>query len=304
MKLPHLPSNPIHSKLLESLYEGVCFVDANQKITYWNKGAERITGRPARQVLGILMGGDILQHLNASGKQLDGLDCPLVATLTDGLPREEELYIRHADGFPIPVLIKTLPVRNRTGRLIGAAEVISDNPFLTRAKRRTESLEHTTSFDALTLVGNRKHLEHKLRGALLEYQYSGNPFGVLFIDIDNFKAFNDTYGHNVGDKVLHLVANTLRHNLRDSDTAGRWGGEEFLAIAFNVDEKSLEALAEKVRALVKQTVMPSDRDIPSITISVGATLAKPKDTLESLIHRADKLMYQSKAAGKNRVSTG
>jgi len=284
--------------------DGICFVNSNRKITFWNTGAERITGRPAQQVLGILMGSDILQHLDEGGFQLNDLNCPLIATVTDGKPREMEIYIRHAEGFPIPVLVKTFPIYGKTDRLIGAAELFSDNPVLSRVKRRTESLEQTTAFDPLTLVGNRKHLEHKLRGALLEFQYSSIPFGILFIDIDNFKSFNDTYGHIVGDKVLHVVANTLRHNLRDTDTAGRWGGEEFLAIAFDIDQATLESLAEKLRMLVKQTIIPANGEIPSITISIGATLARPDDTLDSLIDRADKLMYKSKAAGKNRVSVG
>ena len=304
MKPPRLPNNILHEQLLENLYDGVCFINAGHKITFWNEGAERITGRPAQQVLGIMMGSDILQHIDEAGFALSGMDCPLVSTAIDGVPREKEIYLRHAEGYPIPVLVKTFPIHSKTGHLVGAAELFSDNPVLSRAKRRAESLEQTIAYDPLTLVGNRKHLEHRLRGALLEFQYSNIPFGVLFIDIDNFKAFNDTYGHIIGDKVLHVVANTLRHNLRDTDTAGRWGGEEFLAIAFDVDEQELNALAEKLRLLVKQTVVPAKGNIPSITISVGATLVQINDTLESLIHRADKLMYQSKTAGKNRVSVG
>ena len=304
MKPPRLPNDIIHGELLEKLFDGICFVDANRKITFWNEGAERITGRPAQQVLGIVMGSDILQHIDEAGFTLNEMNCPLVATATDGISREKEIYIRHAEGFPIPVLVKTFPIYSRTGHLIGAAELFSDNPALSRAKRREESLEQTIAFDPLTLVGNRKHLEHRLRGALLEFQYSNIPFGVLFIDIDNFKAFNDTYGHIIGDKVLHIVANTLRHNLRDTDTAGRWGGEEFLAIAFDVDKQELKTMAEKLRMLVKQTIIPAKGNIPSITISVGATLVQANDTLESLIHRADKLMYQSKAGGKNRVTIG
>jgi len=304
MKPPRLPNDILHEELLENLYDGVCFIDSDRKVIFWNAGAERITGRPAGQVLGILMGSDILQHIDEAGFALNEMACPFVATATDGISREKEIYIRHAEGFPIPVLVKTFPIYNRGGYLIGAAELFSDNPVLSRAKRRAESLEQTIAYDPLTLVGNRKHLEHRLRGALLEFQYSNIPFGILFIDIDNFKAFNDTYGHIIGDKVLHVVANTLRHNLRDTDTAGRWGGEEFLAIAFDIDEKELTILAEKLRMLVKQTAIPAKGNIPSITISVGATLVQPSDTLESLVHRADKLMYQSKTNGKNRVTIG
>jgi diguanylate cyclase (GGDEF)-like protein/PAS domain S-box-containing protein len=304
MEPPRLPTDAIHKELLENLYDGICFINSERKVTFWNTGAERITGRPAKQVLGILMGSDILQHIDEAGFALNGMNCPLVATATDASPREMEIYIRHAEGYPIPVLVKTFPIFSKTGRLVGAAELFSDNPVLTRAKRRAESLEQTLAYDPLTLVGNRKHLEHRLRGALLEFQYSNIPFGILFIDIDNFKAFNDEYGHIIGDKVLHVVANTLRHNLRDTDTAGRWGGEEFLAIVFDVEEEEIKTLAEKLRLLVKQTIIPAKGRIPSITISVGGTIVQPNDTLESLIHRADKLMYKSKAGGKNRVTTG
>ena len=262
MKPPRLPNDIIHEELLESLYDGVCFINSDRKVTFWNTGAERITGRPAQQVLGILMGSDILQHIDEAGLALDEMACPFVATATDGMSREKEIYIRHAEGFPIPVLVKTFPIYSRAGHLIGAAELFSDNPALSRAKRREESLEQTIAFDPLTLVGNRKHIEHRLRGALLEFQYSNIPFGILFIDIDNFKAFNDTYGHIIGDKVLHVVANTLRHNLRDTDTAGRWGGEEFLAIAFDVDDQEAQNPGRKAAYAGKADDYPCKGEYP------------------------------------------
>jgi diguanylate cyclase (GGDEF)-like protein/PAS domain S-box-containing protein len=304
MKLPQLPDMALYSELLENSFDGFCLVNSDRKITFWNKGAERITGRPAGQVVGENASHEILQHINESGLQLQDLNCPLVGTLSDGVSREAEVIIRHADGYPIPVLVRTFPVRSRSGRLVGVAEMFSDNRNLKRLKRREESLEQTTAYDPLTQVGNRKHLEKKIRAALLELGYSGLHFGILFIDIDHFKAFNDNYGHITGDRVLRAVANTLRHNLRDTDTCGRWGGEEFLGIVFDVDEHALGALAEKLRMLVMQAIIKADANIPSVTVSIGATLARADDTLESLIHRADKLMYLSKAQGRNRTSYG
>jgi diguanylate cyclase (GGDEF)-like protein/PAS domain S-box-containing protein len=304
MKLPQLPDLSIYSELLENSFDGFCLVNSDGKITFWNKGAERITGRPAEQVVGQNASHEILQHIDESGGQLLQLDCPLTGTLSDGALRESEVIIRHAEGFPIPVMVKTYPVRSRAGRLVGAVEMFSDNRNLKRLKRREESLEQTSAYDPLTQVGNRKHLEKKLRAALMELGYSGLPVGILFIDIDHFKVFNDTYGHNIGDKVLRAVANTLRHNLRDTDTCGRWGGEEFLAIVFDVDLPALEILAEKLRVLVTQAIVKADRSIPSVTVSIGATLAHRDDTLEGLIHRADKLMYESKARGRNRTTFG
>ncbi|MDK1028397.1 MAG: sensor domain-containing diguanylate cyclase [Anaerolineae bacterium] len=296
--------SPILEEILQGMYDGVCIVAPDRKVIFWNQGAERITGRPSGQVLGIMMGSDILQHLNQKGYQVEDMDCPLTATLLDGQPREAEVYMRHLDGYPIPIQVKTFPIKSDTKKVLGAAEIFSDNQNIKRLKRRKESMDQTTAYDPLTLVGNRKHLESKLRAALLENQYSGQQFGILFIDIDRFKSINDQFGHVFGDKVLHAVANTLRHNLRDTDTCGRWGGEEFLGIILDVDEHALKILAEKLRLLVSQAFVNIGGKSSSITISIGATLAKPGDTIDMLVHRADKLMYQSKSKGRNRISIG
>ena len=119
------------------------------------------------------------------------------------------------------------------------------------------------------------------------------------------KNFNDTFGHNQGDSVLRTVAQTLRSNIRESDTMGRWGGEEFLIIVQDIDAKSLLALGEKLLNLVRQShlTLPDKRKM-FVTVSIGGTLVRENDTLESLVDRADRLMYQSKANGRNHITIG
>ncbi len=291
--------------LLENLYDGVYFVDRERKISYWNAGAERITGYAAKQVVGRHCYDNLLQHITENGKRLCLDGCPLQATMQDGEPREAEVFLRHAEGHRIPVLIRTSPIFDKRNRIVGAVEIFSNNQTLMKMKRRVSQLEQTVVYDALTMIGNRKHIELKLKTAFQEYQQNRIPFGILFIDIDHFKAFNDTYGHLIGDKVLRAVANTLRLNLRETDTCGRWGGEEFLAIVFNVaNQDILHDIAEKLRFLVEQTSIQAGEKTPQVTISIGGTFPHPGDTLESLIDRADKLMYHSKTAGRNRVTIG
>jgi diguanylate cyclase (GGDEF)-like protein len=171
-------------------------------------------------------------------------------------------------------------------------------------KRRVSKLEQTIVFDPLTQIGNRKHIEVKINSALQEYQQMRFPFGLLFIDIDHFKAINDVYGHLTGDKVLRAVAKTLRHNLRETDTCGRWGGEEFLVLILDIDKDTLKGIAEILRSLVEQTIITDEKAQPQVTISIGATIVRNGDTLESIIYRADKLMYKSKSDGRNCVSIG
>lgn len=128
---------------------------------------------------------------------------------------------------------------------------------------------------------------------------------MLFIDIDHFKQFNDIYGHDVGDKVLCMVAATLKQNLRKTDTVGRWGGEEFLAILYDATSFDvLKSICEKLRTLVELSRLDLADNSLNVTISIGATLLLPHDTPESIVRRADELMYQSKQAGRNRISIG
>ena len=107
------------------------------------------------------------------------------------------------------------------------------------------------------------------------------------------------------DSVLRTVAQTLRSNIRESDTMGRWGGEEFLIIVQDIDAKSLLALGEKLLNLVRQShlTLPDKRKM-FVTVSIGGTLVRENDTLESLVDRADRLMYQSKANGRNHITIG
>ena len=154
--------------------------------------------------------------------------------------------------------------------------------------------------DELTKVYNRRHLDFYLKNIKQEFNEYGTPFGVLFFDIDFFKNVNDTYGHNVGDKVLKLIARTLKANIRIEDVIGRWGGEEFIAVIRAVDENELTYVAEKMRVLVeKSSVKISGKDL-SVTVSIGGTMYKKDETIKEVIARADKNMYESKDTGRNK----
>ena len=135
-----------------------------------------------------------------------------------------------------------------------------------------------------------------------EMKRYGWTCGVLFIDVDHFKTINDSFGHNIGDSVLMMIARTLSSNLRSYDLLGRYGGEEFVAIIASVNASQLYSFANRLRVLAEQSSLTSEYGEISATVSIGATLAQPTDTVEGVIARADQFMYQSKANGRNRVS--
>lgn len=299
----HSIRDQFHKSLIDNLYDGVYFVDDNRLITYWNNGAERITGYCAQDVLGRFCHANILDHVTDEGQHLCKVGCPLMATIQDGEPREAQVYLRHADGYRVPVLVRTTPIYDDQHRIVGAVEVFSNNQSLLNMKERVNELEKDVFQDALTEVGNRKLLEVKIGTALQEYHQQHIPFGLLFLDVDRFKSINDTYGHHEGDRVLQAVAANLTEHLRSTDICGRWGGEEFVVLLQNVNNaNSLTRIAEKLRIMIASSAITINSLKVLVTVSIGATLIHEKDTLESLIERADGLMYQSKQSGRNRVT--
>jgi len=169
-------------------------------------------------------------------------------------------------------------------------------------KQRIEELRKLAMLDSLTEIGNRRYGEIQLQSRLDEMRRYGASFGVLIADIDHFKNVNDSYGHDVGDEVLKRIAQALSASVRSSDVVTRWGGEEFLAIIINAGIAELGAVAEKLRTVIEDTECTAGGDPIPITISIGATLAQPSDAVDTLIKRADRLLYHSKSAGRNRVS--
>jgi diguanylate cyclase (GGDEF)-like protein len=167
---------------------------------------------------------------------------------------------------------------------------------------RLKEAQELAMVDPLTKLANRRYVEREMDKRFHELERYATPFGIIFIDIDHFKHLNDTYGHGVGDTFLKVVASSLSNNARPFDLFGRWGGEEFVGIFPNVDESNLKTIGERYRLLVENSYVKHDENLLSVTVSIGGTLATKTDDGASLIARADKAMYASKEAGRNRVT--
>lgn len=295
-----------YKEILENLYDGIYFVDRNRVILYWNRGAERITGYNRDQVIGRSCSQNILNHMDAKGRQLCNDGCPLAATMEDGVPREVDVFLHHADGHRLPVLVRVTPIRDEHGEILGAVEIFSSDLSVQTVRHELKGLRESLQTDTLTGIGNRRLIDGRLRAAIAELQNSdATRTGLLFFDIDHFKNVNDSYGHETGDRVLRMVATTLQNSLRRTDVVGRWGGEEFAAILYDiVSSEALSDVAEKARMLVEYSHLDHEGASLSVTVSIGATLFRSDDTPETVMERADGLMYRSKKAGRNRVSTG
>ena len=296
-----------YKNILDNLYEGVYICNLERMITYWNSAAERLTGYKAEDMIGKHCWDNILMHTNDKGDSLcKNENCPAVKAMKEDKFVEEEILLKHKDGYRIPVAVRISPIKDSNGKVTGVVEFFGDNSNKILAFKQIEKLEQLAFIDVLTGVGNRRYTEIKINTKLEELnRYSwAHQFGLLFVDIDNFKEVNDTYGHDIGDKVLKVIAKTFMNNLREEDFVGRWGGEEFILIIANMENKALYTLADKLRGLIEHShVTLSDKDI-TVTVSIGATIAKREDDIETAVKRADGFMYYSKKEGRNYVTIG
>jgi diguanylate cyclase (GGDEF)-like protein/PAS domain S-box-containing protein len=295
---------PFFKDLLDDMHEGIYILDSNLVITFWNKSAERITGYLAKETIGKSCCNNFLNLDTDTGLKLCMDHCPMQYTMHDGEPREKEMYLNHADGHRIPVLVHAMPIFDNQRNIIGSLCTFIPNHAQLRTRKRMKELEDTALLDELTQIGNRRYLERHLKASMLEFDLDETRFGVLFCDIDNFKLVNDTYGHNSGDKILRMVSQTLKASIRATDVVGRWGGEEFLVIMQDLDKNELFVIAEKLLIKVAKSHIEFSDNTVSPTISIGGTMVQKGDAAETVVNRADKLMYQSKANGRNRITIG
>lgn len=289
-------------ELLDCVYDGIYLLDRNRHIIYWNDGAERLMGFKQSDVLGKTCADKILAHVNDQGEDICRQDCPVTKTMADGNVREMEVFLNHKEGHRVPVQMRVAPLWNANRQIIGAAEILSDNLPNFSLKRRIDFLQKQSLLDPLTDLDNRRALEMKLRSRIDSLERYGMQFGLLFIDVDHFKDINDRYGHDIGDRILKMIARTLANSLRPFDTIGRWGGEEFVAIIESVDNMTLAAIAERCRFLVEQSRLPEQFGAFNATVSIGAVISQPADDMQTLVQNADRLMYRSKELGRNCVT--
>ena len=158
--------------------------------------------------------------------------------------------------------------------------------------------------DTLTKTSNRAAFYDCLQREIKRVKRSVQPLSLVFVDLDDFKAINDTYGHECGDMVLAAVANWLTVSVRGSDAVFRYGGEEFVVILCDTDADGARVIAERIRKDIAAHTMAYDRHLLSITASVGVSTLMAQEHADSLVKRADAAMYRAKKLGRNQVCVG
>jgi diguanylate cyclase (GGDEF)-like protein/PAS domain S-box-containing protein len=282
--------------LLDQARDAIIVRGVDHRILFWNKSAERVYGWTSEQVLGesveALMYDDPLAFRRAS-------DTVLAAGSWSG-----EFTRRRGDGSVLTVESRWTLVRDERG---APRSILAVDTDISERRTAENDIRRLAFYDTLTQLPNRLLLQDRLQQALALSAHNHCAGALLFIDLDNFKALNDTLGHEKGDLLLQQVARRLIKCVRESDTVARLGGDEFVIMLADLHDGPEDvalrarAVSEKVLERLRQPYLIADNEQHSAA-SIGVTLFQgPRDTASELLQRADLAMYQAKAAGRNTV---
>ncbi|MBZ4688662.1 MAG: hypothetical protein PWQ96_2098, partial [Clostridia bacterium] len=169
---------------------------------------------------------------------------------------------------------------------------------VTKYKKMEEKLRLLSIIDPLTNAYNRRFFRQKLEEEIERAKRNGSKFSLIMLDIDHFKSINDRFGHNAGDLVLKSVTEMIKNRIRKIDTLARWGGEEFVILLPDTTVNNAARLAEELREKLSQMDIPG---VGRVTASFGVAEYCPGENVDSLVNKADNMMYEAKAAGRNCV---
>lgn len=301
-------------RLMQHLVVPTFVLDPEGRVMIWNNACERLTNVSAEEVVGTK------DHWKAFYKE--ARECLADLVLQERTEDIDKLYAAHsvkddvfvgvrAENWAVmPRASKRLylaincgPIYDDDGHMIAVVETLRD---MTEQKRAEEALQSLAHKDGLTDLANRRSFDISLEADLLQARRRGDPLALLLCDVDYFKPYNDTYGHQAGDECLKKVAGVVgQQALRPTDLAARYGGEEFAIILPNTTPAGALQVAERLRKAVEELNVPHKNSLTEdrVTMSIGYVSVVPTDDIEPshLIEWADAALYQAKQSGRNHV---
>lgn len=229
-------------------------------------------------------------------------DDPINLAFRDGKPSTLEVSILHKDGYRIPIVLRTLPIRNSRGMVVGAAESFEKNRSASDWTRRQSAFADFGCLDEVTGVAAQSFMETQIRENLITFAEHNVPFGVLLVQIDRLDEFRASRGPGVVPTILRIIAQSVENCLRPTDFVGRWGENQFIAILLECRESEVVLVGERIRKMICRAEIEWWGDKFSVTSPVGGGGCRPGDTVELLVARAAASLQESIARGGNCVT--
>jgi len=300
--MPELNDPAIYQTVLDGLETGVYIVDRNRRIRFWNEGAEKITGYLRQDVVGHFL-RDHLLTLGVASKDLDSdPDDPINSAIRDGKPSILNVSILHKDGHRFPVVLRTNPIRNSRGAVIGVSESFEMNRTSSDLTRRHSALADFGCLDIVTGVAAQGFMETRIRENLITFVEHHIPFGILLLEIEELDKYRTSRGPVVIPTILRIVAQSLENCLRPTDILGCWGKYQFLIILTDCKEAEVPPVGERMRRIIGRSEIEWWGDMFSVTSAVGGGGCREGDTVETLIARTAAALQENLTNSGNRAT--
>ncbi len=288
-------------KLIAAMQDGVVFVDGHAQITFWSKGAERLTGIRGSQAIGQCFTPSLLQMLDCTNQPVTDEDCPVAESLGNNTQLQQRRQIIGSHGEHAAVDLHIIPVQTQQGTVLGATILLHDAQEEASLEEKCAALHAEVTKDPMTKVANRAEFDRMLALYVEAHQQAAQPLSLIMVDIDHFKRINDNYGHQAGDKAIITLAKLLTSMCRPGDLVARYGGEEFAVLCADCGNADSAQRAEQIRE--KLAGMPhAYLANKCITASFGVTELEAGDTPESFLRRSDQALLLSKENGRDQVT--
>ncbi len=285
-------------QILDSLFDGLYTVTRERKITYWNQSCEKITGYTSDEMVGTHCYDSPLKHVDKDGKNLCRDGCPLSWAIAHRTNHEDEIFLRHKDGYRVPVNVRVAPLYDSTGQVNGASELFRDSTPSGAIADRISELEDLAMLDPLTQLANEKYAKEQIQQYLAEMQRYPIKVGVALFKIDNINVLLKQHGKQAFDQFQVVAGQTLKRNARPLDLLARLDEGLFLGLFRNVSDNPLHMACEKMRLLFMQSYFHVEDELVSGTISAGAHCLRKDDSYDSIIKKCtDHLNFCQKNGG-------
>jgi len=288
--------------VLEGLRTALYVVDLEGRTLFWNDGAERITGYLRQDVVGRVCGESFLGEAEGDEEESRGGLRSIAAVIRDGKIIKAEISLRHKNGHRIPVQLRAFPIRNARGAIVGVAESFEETISVSDWDRRHTKLATYGCLDQASGVLNHGMVESHLRENLGTFVAHPVPFSILSIEIDHLDKIQARDGPGAIAATIRVVGQTLENSLRPTDFLGRWQENHFLAVLTECNEWEIARAADRLRRMASASKIEWWGDFIPVTISLGATSAKPGDTVEGIVARAMQALSESIKQGGNRTT--
>lgn len=282
---------------------GCYILRPNHTLLYWNREAERLLGFSASEMEGKRCVEMPIGCSFTSGDKIPNHYCPAIVAYTTGQPKSMQMFMRHKDGSDVLIRNTLVPLKDPDGKvreLVSFFIPLTDKSY---DQDLIQSIYEMATRDPLTCLPGRKYMEVCLDEALEIFRRTGQPFAVLFADVNNFHDINNTYGHAVGDALLRSLGLALRKYGRKADKFCRWGGDEFVGLLHLRGPEEIEGAARRFMILANNCESVVDGQRVFCRSSIGITVVREGDTVQSLVSRADHCMYQAKKRTKDQLVT-